>query len=83
MMFYFGAQIAGAGKTLFTVFGIHTTIGMIVSITIVILLSYAGGFVSVAWTDMIQSLMMLATLSSFQLLHFIIFILATFQSAMH
>jgi len=62
MMFYFGAQIAGAGKTLFTVFGIHTTIGMILSIVIVILLSYAGGFVSVAWTDMIQSLMMLITL---------------------
>lgn len=62
MMFYFGAQIAGAGKTLFTVFGIHTTVGMILSIVIVILLSYAGGFVSVAWTDMIQSLMMLTTL---------------------
>ncbi|MGG0657015.1 sodium/proline symporter [Rummeliibacillus pycnus] len=62
MMFYFGAQIAGAGKTLFTVFGIHTTVGMILSIIIVILLSYAGGFVSVAWTDMIQSIMMLATL---------------------
>lgn len=62
MMFYFGAQIAGAGKTLFTVFGIHTTIGMLLSIIIVIILSYTGGFVSVVWTDMIQSIMMLATL---------------------
>lgn len=62
MMFYFGAQIAGAGKTLFTVFNINTTIGMLLSIVIVIILSYAGGFISVVWTDMIQSIMMLVTL---------------------
>lgn len=62
MMFYFGAQIAGAGKTLLTVFNINTTIGMLLSIVIVIILSYAGGFISVVWTDMIQSIMMLATL---------------------
>lgn len=62
MMFYFGAQIAGAGKTLFTVFGINTTVGMIISIVIVMILSYAGGFTSVVWTDMIQSVMMLITL---------------------
>lgn len=62
MMFYFGAQIAGAGKTLYTVFNINNTIGMIISIIIVIILSYVGGFISVVWTDMIQSIMMLATL---------------------
>ncbi|KKB44223.1 sodium/proline symporter [Bacillus thermotolerans] len=62
MMFYFGAQIAGAGKTLFTVFNINPTTGAILSVAIVIVLSYLGGFTSVVWTDMIQSLMMLATL---------------------
>nr|WP_307256198.1 sodium/proline symporter [Oikeobacillus pervagus] len=62
MMFYFGAQIAGAGKTLFTVFNISPMVGMIISIIIVIILSYTGGFVSVVWTDMIQSIMMLITL---------------------
>ncbi|GIN84765.1 sodium:proline symporter [Heyndrickxia sporothermodurans] len=62
MMFYFGAQIAGAGKTLYTVFNINPTLGMIISIIIVIILSYVGGFVSVVWTDMIQSIMMLVTL---------------------
>ena len=62
MMFYFGAQIAGAGKTLFTVFNIDPIIGMVGSIIVVLIISYAGGFVSVVWTDMIQAIMMLATL---------------------
>lgn len=62
MMFYFGAQIAGAGKTLFTVFRIDPVVGMIVSTIIVVILSYVGGFISVVWTDMVQSLIMLATL---------------------
>ncbi|NYF23779.1 sodium/proline symporter [Sporosarcina sp. JAI121] len=62
MMFYFGAQIAGAGKTLFAVFNIPPTVGAVVSIIVVIILSYIGGFVTVVWTDMIQSIMMLITL---------------------
>src|SRR5690606_1343072 len=62
MMFYFGAQIAGAGKTLFTVFNIHPIVGAILSMMIVITLSYLGGFVAVVWTDMVQSIMMLLTL---------------------
>ncbi|OPX04679.1 sodium/proline symporter [Geobacillus sp. LEMMY01] len=62
MMFYFSAQIAGAGKTLFAVFHIDPKLGMVISVAIVIILSYTGGFVSVVWTDMIQSVLMLATL---------------------
>lgn len=62
MMFYFGAQIAGAGKTLFAVFNIPTKIGAVLSVIVVIILAYIGGFVTVVWTDMIQSVMMLVTL---------------------
>lgn len=62
MMFYFGAQIAGAGKTLFTVFHIPPVIGAILSVVVVITLAFVGGFVTVVWTDMIQALMMLVTL---------------------
>lgn len=62
MMFYFGAQIAGAGKTLFAVFNIPTKVGAILSIIVVVILAYVGGFVTVVWTDMIQSIMMLITL---------------------
>lgn len=62
MMFYFGAQIAGAGKTLFAVFNIPTKVGAILSIIVVVILAYVGGFVTVVWTDMIQAIMMLVTL---------------------
>lgn len=62
MMFYFGGQIAGAGKTLFAVFNIPPKVGAIASVIIVILLASSGGFVTVVWTDMIQSIMMLITL---------------------
>ncbi len=62
MMFYFGAQIAGAGKTLLAVFNIPTKVGAILSIVVVVILAYVGGFVTVVWTDMIQSIMMLVTL---------------------
>ncbi|MDW0109732.1 sodium/proline symporter [Sporosarcina aquimarina] len=62
MMFYFGAQIAGAGKTLLAVFNIPTKVGAILSIIVVVILAYVGGFVTVVWTDMIQSVMMLITL---------------------
>ena len=55
MMFYFGAQIAGAGKTLFTVFNIPPVVGAIISVVVVIILSFVGGFVTVVWTDMIQA----------------------------
>ncbi|MBO1914358.1 hypothetical protein J4G37_57250, partial [Microvirga sp. 3-52] len=62
MMFYFGAQIAGAGKTLFAVFNIPTQVGAVLSFVVVIILAYIGGFVTVVWTDMIQAIMMLVTL---------------------
>ncbi|GKV68843.1 sodium:proline symporter [Sporosarcina sp. NCCP-2716] len=62
MMFYFGAQIAGAGKTLFAVFNIPTHIGAVMSVLVVVILAYVGGFVTVVWTDMIQAIMMLITL---------------------
>lgn len=62
LMFYFAAQIAGAGKTLFTTFHMNETIAMLLCAVIVVLLAFLGGFISVVWTDMIQSIMMLATL---------------------
>ncbi|BDG36469.1 hypothetical protein PcaKH15_23750 [Parageobacillus caldoxylosilyticus] len=51
MMFYFGAQIAGAGKTLFTVFRIDPVMGMIVSTIIVVILSYVGAFLLEAFSE--------------------------------
>ncbi|ASN04417.1 sodium/proline symporter [Virgibacillus necropolis] len=62
LMFYVGAQMAGAGKMLFTTFGMSTTTGIILATIVIIVIAFAGGFISVVWTDMIQSIMMLITL---------------------
>lgn len=62
LMFYVGAQIAGAGKMFFTTFGLSPTTGVIIATIIIIIIAFSGGFISVVWTDMIQSVMMLITL---------------------
>src|SRR5699024_7295021 len=61
-MFYVGAQLAGAGKLFLTSFEINETSGIIIATIVIIATSYFGGFLSVVWTDMIQSIMMLITL---------------------
>ena len=61
-MFYVGAQLAGAGKLFLTSFDMDPALGILVATIVVIAISYFGGFISVVWTDMIQSIMMLITL---------------------
>lgn len=61
-MFYVGAQLAGAGKLFFTTFEIDTSIGIVIATLIILATAYFGGFLSVVWTDMVQSVMMLVTL---------------------
>src|SRR5699024_8559305 len=55
-MFYVGAQLAGAGKLFLTSFEINETSGIIIATIVIIATSYFGGFLSVVWTDMIQSI---------------------------
>ncbi|WBX79298.1 sodium/proline symporter [Virgibacillus salarius] len=62
LMFYVGAQMAGAGKMLFTTFGLPPTAGILLATIVIIIIAFAGGFISVVWTDMIQSIMMVITL---------------------
>lgn len=61
-MFYVGAQFAGAGKLFLTSFNMDPILGIIISTIVVIAIAFFGGFISVVWTDMIQSIMMLVTL---------------------
>lgn len=61
-MFYLGAQFAGAGKTLLATFGLNMTTGILLTAVIVITYACLGGFLSVVWSDVIQSILMLATL---------------------
>ncbi|MGE4466098.1 sodium/proline symporter [Sphaerochaeta sp.] len=60
--FYLAAQFSGAGKALHTAFGLNVNTGIIISAVVVILYSTMGGFMSVVWTDVVQSVLMLITL---------------------
>ncbi|MCU9594770.1 sodium/proline symporter [Caldibacillus thermolactis] len=70
-MFYIGAQFAGAGKLFFTSFDMNLTTGIVLTTLLVILTAFFGGFISVVWTDMIQSIMMLLTLVVLPIIAFI------------
>ncbi|WAA10950.1 sodium/proline symporter [Fervidibacillus albus] len=70
-MFYVGAQFAGAGKLFLTSFHLNETTGIVLTTLIVIAIAFFGGFISVVWTDMIQSVMMLVTLVVLPIIAFI------------
>ena len=60
--FYVAAQFSGAGKVLNVTFGISQIQGMILGAVIIIFYTLMGGFLAVAWTDMIQGIIMIGTL---------------------
>ncbi|RBP85335.1 sodium/proline symporter [Cytobacillus firmus] len=58
---YLAAQFSGIGKTIYSFSGFNITWGTIVIAVIIIAYSCMGGFMSVVWTDTIQSFLMLAS----------------------
>lgn len=58
-LFYIAGQFSGTGKTLFSISGIDLTVGTVVIAVIIIAYSAMGGFMSVVWTDTVQSFLML------------------------
>jgi sodium/proline symporter len=60
--FYVGAQLIGGGKTLESLFGIDRLYGMLLVVVAVVPYTIYGGFRSVTYTDVIQSIIMLTTL---------------------
>lgn len=60
--FYIGAQFIGGAKTLNNLFGLDPTWGMIALVILVIPYTIYGGFRSVAYTDVIQAVVMIVTL---------------------
>lgn len=56
---YVAAQFCGAGNTLNVTFGIDVTTAIILASVVVIAYSILGGFMSVVWTDVVQSILML------------------------
>lgn len=60
--FYVGAQFLGGGKTLFTMFDLKPQYGMLITAGIIIPYTIYGGFRSVVYTDVVQAIVMIATL---------------------
>ncbi len=55
---YVAAQLHGAGKILHATFGIEILWGIVIGTAVVMLYTLLGGFLAVAWTDLIQGLLM-------------------------
>ncbi|WP_232699963.1 sodium/proline symporter [Brevibacillus daliensis] len=60
-VFYIAGQFSGTGKTLYSISGVDLTIGTVVIALIIIAYSCMGGFMSVVWTDTVQSFLMVLT----------------------
>jgi sodium/proline symporter len=60
---YVGAQFLGGGKTLDTMFGIKPQWGMLITALIIIPYTIYGGFQSVVYTDVVQAVVMIFTLT--------------------
>ena len=61
-IFYLSAQFNGAGKILNVTFGLSQRAGMIIGAMVIIFYTMMGGFFAVAWTDMVQGIIMIGTL---------------------
>lgn len=60
--FYLAAQFNGAGKVLNVTFGISQTGGVLIGAVVIIFYTMMGGFFAVAWTDLIQGIIMIGAL---------------------
>lgn len=56
---YVAAQLHGAGKILNATFGIPLVWGVVIGVGVVVFYTLMGGFLAVAWTDLIQGLLMM------------------------
>ena len=61
-LFYVSAQFHASGKVLNSLFHLDTIVGISVEAIIIIIYTLMGGFLAVAWTDLIQGLLMIGTL---------------------
>lgn len=59
---YIGSQFEGGGKILEQTFGLNAIFSTFLIAIIVILYSFAGGFITAVWTDAFQALLMVFTL---------------------
>jgi sodium/proline symporter len=55
---YVAAQLVGAGQILHATFGLDPRLGLLIGAVVVVFYTLMGGFLAVAWTDLIQGLLM-------------------------
>lgn len=60
--FYLAAQFNGAGKVLNVTFGIPTIYGILIGTIVIVFYTMMGGFLAVAYTDVIQGVIMFGAL---------------------
>jgi sodium/proline symporter len=60
--FYLAAQFNGAGKVLFVTFKIPHIWGIGIGVVVIVFYTMMGGFFAVAWTDLIQGILMIGAL---------------------
>ncbi|MBT3180323.1 MAG: sodium/proline symporter [Candidatus Marinimicrobia bacterium] len=61
-MFYVSAQFHASGKVLNSLFDLNPIIGISIGAAIIIIYTLMGGFYAVAWTDLLQGILMIGTL---------------------
>ena len=69
--FYVAAQFSGAGKVLNVTFGMTQIQGMLLGAIIIVFYTLLGGFLAVAWTDLVQGIIMIGTLVILPIVAFI------------
>jgi len=70
-MFYVSAQFHASGKVLNSLFQLNPITGISIGAAIIILYTLMGGFFAVAWTDLLQGIMMFGTLTILPIAGFI------------
>ena len=61
-LFYVSAQFHASGKVLNSLFDLSPITGITVGAVVIIIYTLMGGFFAVAWTDLIQGILMIGTL---------------------
>ena len=69
--FYLAAQFNGAGKVLNVTFGIPNIYGILIGTVVIVFYTMMGGFLAVAWTDLVQGIIMIGALVILPLVGFI------------
>lgn len=60
--FYVSAQFHASGKIINSIFGLDEIYGITIGALVIVLYTLMGGFFAVAWTDLIQGIIMIGTL---------------------